>query len=675
MYSKIALNNVKKSFKDYTIYFLTLTLSVCIFYSFNSIESQKAIIEIGKSDLELMDSVITIIGLISLFVSFIQGLLILYANNFLIKKRKKEFGIYMSLGMGTKKISKILVLETFFVGLLSLLSGLILGIIFSQVLSLLTSQLFDIPMNEYIFIISFSAILKTVLYFSIIFILVIIFNTFIISRYKIIDMLNASRKNEAVKLKNPIVYIATFIISIIIIIIAYTYVIESGLDASNKLFIKSIILGVFGTFLLFFGLAGFALNLIKMNKNVYFKKLNIFILNQINNKVNTNFISMSVICLMLFFTIGMLSTGISFKNALEKSLENNTPFDASAKMNVSEDDEIKSISQSIKKLGYDFDNNEKYVEYTVYSSKSDMKKLLNGKIKEEDSTRLNKIEAYGSNIITISDYNKIRDLDGKNKINLNENEVLLISNNNKVINILNDILKYNRDLTIDDINCTVKNSKIITDALYTSVMDINMFTLIVNERLLKSIELENYTFSSININYSDELREKSEEKYSKLFKGFLEGKGNYKYGFILGTTKDQAYLENKGMTTTILFVGIYLGIVFLISSMAILSLQQLSEASDSIERYKSLKRIGSTDSMINKTIFAQTMIHFTLPLGLAFIHSTVAIYVITEFIKMFGRPNIGVSSIATALIFLVIYLGYFYATYVGYKNIVKTQIK
>lgn len=673
MYFKIALSNVKKSFKDYTIYFLTLTLSVCIFYSFNSIESQKAIIEIGKSDLELMDSVIKVIGLISLFVSFIQGSLILYANNFLIKKRKKEFGIYMSLGMGTKKISKILVLEAFFVGLLSLLSGLILGIIFSQGLSLLTSQLFDIPMNEYIFIISYSAILKTALYFSIIFILVIIFNTLIISRYKIIDMLNASRKNEAMKLKKPIIYIVTFIISIILIIIAYIYVIESGLDASNKLFIKSIILGIFGTFLLFFGLAGFALNLIKRNKNIYFKSLNMFILNQISNKVKTNFISMSVICLMLFLTIGMLSTGISFKNALEKDLKNNTPFDASARMNISEDDEIKSISESIHKLGYDFDNNEKYVEYTVYGSKSDIKKVFKDKIKEEDYKRLNKIETYGSSIITISDYNKIRNLDGKNKINLKKNEVLLISNSSKIVNIINDILKYNRELTIDDINCTVKNSKIITDALYTSAMDINMFTLIINDSLLKSIELKDYTFSSIDINYSDESRKRSEEKYSKLFKSFLEGKGNSKYGFILGTTKDQAYLENKGMTTTILFVGIYLGIVFLISSMAVLSLQQLSEASDNIERYKSLKRIGATDSMINKTIFVQTMIHFTLPLGLAFVHSTVAIYVITEFIKMFGRPNIGVSSIATALIFLVIYLGYFYATYAGYKNMVKNS--
>lgn len=673
MYFKIALNNVKKSFKDYTIYFLTLTLSVCIFYSFNSIESQKAIIEIGKSDLELMDSVVKIIGIISLFVSFIQGSLILYANNFLIKKRKKEFGIYMSLGMSTKKISQILVLETFFVGLLSLLSGLILGIIFSQGLSLLTSQLFDIPMNEYIFIISFSATLKTVLYFSIIFILVIIFNTFIISRYKIIDMLNASRKSEAMKLKNPIVYIVTFIIAIVLIIIAYIYVIESGLEAINELFIKSIILGIVGTFLIFFGLAGFALNLIKRNKHIYFKSLNMFILNQISNKVNTNFISMSVICLMLFLTIGMLSTGISFKNALEKGLENNTPFDASASMSFLESDEIKSISQSMNKLGYNFDDNEEYVEYKAYMTKLGIEELFKEQLKEYDDKYLKKIENYTLRILTISDYNKIRNLNGKDRIYLNENEVLLTSNNNEVVNVLNNILEYNKKISINNMNYTIKNNEVITDVLDTSEMNTNKFTLIINDSLLKNIELEDYTFSSININYSDELREKSEEKYSKLFKSFLEGKGNSKYGFILGITKDQAYLENKGMTTTILFVGIYLGIVFLISSMAILSLQQLSEASDSIERYKSLKRIGATDSMINKTIFAQTMIHFTLPLGLAFIHSTVAIYVITEFIKMFGRPNIGVSSIATALIFLVIYLGYFYATYVGYKNIVKNS--
>lgn len=200
MYCKIALNNVKKSFKDYSIYFLTLTLAVCIFYSFNSIESQRAILELSKSESDSLDMLLKIISGLSIFVSVILGCLIVYANNFLIKKRKKELGIYMSLGMGKQKISKILVLETLLVGFISLISGLILGIILSQGLSVFTSNLFDVSMSEYKFIISVIAIGKTLFYFGIIFILVIILNTFVISRYKIIDLLTSSRKNENIKI-------------------------------------------------------------------------------------------------------------------------------------------------------------------------------------------------------------------------------------------------------------------------------------------------------------------------------------------------------------------------------------------------------------------------------------------------------------------------------------------
>ena len=185
MYYKIAIGNVKKSFKDYTIYFLTLALVVCIFYSFNSIESQKAVLELKSSGKESINALVTVIAYISVFVSIVLGSLIIYANNFLIKKRKKELGIYMVLGMGKGKISRILVTETLIVGVMSLISGLLLGIIASQGLSLLTSKLFDIPMSDYSFIISISSIGKTILYFSIMFFLVIIFNTAIISKYSL----------------------------------------------------------------------------------------------------------------------------------------------------------------------------------------------------------------------------------------------------------------------------------------------------------------------------------------------------------------------------------------------------------------------------------------------------------------------------------------------------------
>ena len=206
MYSKIALKNVKKSFKDYTIYFLTLTLAVCIFYSFNSIESQKALVEVSSTEGDYVTILSDVISYISVFVAIILGSLILYANNFLIKKRNRELGLYMTLGMGKSKISKILIIETIIVGILSLISGLILGLISSQGLSILVSKLFEFKMDEYSFIISPSAISKTILYFGIMFLLVILFNTYIISKYKIIDLLKMGKKSEEIRFKNSFVY-------------------------------------------------------------------------------------------------------------------------------------------------------------------------------------------------------------------------------------------------------------------------------------------------------------------------------------------------------------------------------------------------------------------------------------------------------------------------------------
>ncbi|NFK75160.1 FtsX-like permease family protein, partial [Clostridium botulinum] len=196
MLFKISKNNVKRSFKDYAIYFLTLTFGVCIFYSFNSIESQKMIFNLNSSQNEVMTLINKLISGMSVFISFVLCGLILYANNFLIKKRKKEFAVYMTLGMKKSEISKIIIFETFIIGLISLIVGLFIGIIASQVLSVFTAKMFAISMVDYKFIISTSAILKTILYFSIIFILAIIFNATIISKYKLIDMINSSKKSE-----------------------------------------------------------------------------------------------------------------------------------------------------------------------------------------------------------------------------------------------------------------------------------------------------------------------------------------------------------------------------------------------------------------------------------------------------------------------------------------------
>ncbi|MCU5728618.1 ABC transporter permease, partial [Bacillus toyonensis] len=366
MYSKLAIGNVKKSLKDYAIYFLTLTLAVCIFYSFNSIESQKAFMEINASDRKYVPAIMNAISDVSVFISVILGGLILYANNFLIKKRKKELGIYMTLGMGRRNISRILVTETFLVGVISLVSGLIIGIGISQGLSTFALKLFDLPISKYKFAISTGAIGKSVVYFGIMFLLVMLFNVYVVSKYKIIDMLTAGRKNEDVKFRNPLIYVIAFIMCVASLGYAYVTVLKIGLNYNNPMLMVSIIIGILGTLLFFFSLSGFILYVVKKNKKVYFKGLNIFIIKQINSKVNTNFISMSVICLMLFITMVALSTGISFNRMMDETTKEITPFDAS--ITLENKDESYTIEDVLNKFNFKISNNEKYVSYNVFQT-------------------------------------------------------------------------------------------------------------------------------------------------------------------------------------------------------------------------------------------------------------------------------------------------------------------
>ncbi|MBO3387841.1 ABC transporter permease [Clostridium perfringens] len=680
MYFKIALNNVRKSFKDYSIYFLTLTLGVCIFYAFNSVGDQKAFLELGKRQAEYINILQRLISGISVFISCVLGGLILYANNFLVKKRKKELGIYMTLGMGKNKISKILTYETALVGIISLVVGLGVGIIVSQGISAFAAKLFEVSLSNYKFLLSTDAILKTILYFGIIFILVMLFNTFVISKYKLIDMLTAAKKNEDIKIKNPILTAIIFFISLGLLGVAYKLVIKVGLNPTDSMFLVSIVLGILGTLLLFFSLAGFVLYVLQKNKNVYLKGLNIFVLRQMNSKINTNFLSMTVICLMLFLTISTLATGLSFKNALEKGLENTTPFDASATYYIDKDSKIKTAEESIKELGFKFNPEDKIVSYNEYKlEKTNLESLLNKNAEGKNIKDIVEAMTYkGTNAISISSYNDIRALSGEKSVSLSNNEVLISSNLGEVENTLKNIIKNNDKIEIDGKEYKIANNaligegKVIKEAFESTGMTNNFFTLIVPDNIVSNLKP---IANKININFPKNSKEE-EQRVQKLFNDYRDGIVDLsKYGFVNGYTRARIYEDNNGMTNTVLFIGIYLGVIFLISSTAVLALQQLSEASDSIDRYKSLRRIGVSQKMINKSIFTQVSIYFGLPLVVALVHSVVAIKVVNGFLTMFNKPDIGASSLVTALIMVIVYGGYFYATYTGYKSTVKNALK
>lgn len=668
MYSKIALENVRKSFKDYTIYFLTLTFAVCIFYSFNSIESQKVVLEMNESQDIYMELIQSVISIISVFIAAILGSLIIYANNFLIKKRKKELGIYMTLGMSKGKISRILVQETFIVGVTSLIVGLIVGVIASQGLSVFTAKLFEVGMNQFRFIISFSAILKTILFFGIIFVLVMLFNTRIISKYQLIDLLLAGRKNEEIKVRKPWISFIIFILGVFALGTAYAIIMKIELLNDRQLFVISVLLGVIGTFLVFYGLTGFVLMFIQSRPNLYLKNLNLFVSRQISSSVNTNFISMSLICLMLFLTITGLSTGLSMKQSLENGIV--APFDASIYMFIDEESSVSKIEEALDRLKIDLS------EYQTASYES--YRLENLSLSEllknyADSSLQKKLEDgyWGVWAIKESQYNTVMALLGEPSVNLNGNQVLVTSNFSMINDAVKNFLKHESLININGQSYQIQNKALLDGEMYNSMFKSNIFTLIVPDEVVEGLWPSD---SYMNIEYGVD-KAGDEEKIANLLSDLKNGHVDYQENdfFLLGDTKLQIYEANRGTSSMILYVGLYLGIVFLISSAAVLALQQLSEASDSIERYKSLKRIGVPEKMINQTIFNQTFIYFMIPLILAIIHSIFGILSVNDFIKLYGQSDIITSSILTMLLLIVIYGGYFITTYTGYKTVIKNS--
>ena len=695
MLFKLSIRNMKKSFKDYAIYFLTLVLGVAIFYMFNSLDSQQAMLKVSESTRQMIQLMIQLLGMISVFIAIVLGFLIVYANNFLINRRKREFGIYMTLGMGRRQISSIILLETILVGILSLVVGIFIGVFASQFMSILVAKLFEADMSEFTFVFSIDSCIKTCIYFAVMYIAVMIFNTLTISRYKLINLLTAVRKNEKVKMKNPIVSILVFIASAVLLGYAY-YLVTGGvyeLRTDDEL-LKPILMGIVGTIGIFWSLSGFILRIIQTRKNIYLKGTNMFVLRQLNNKINTNIVSMSIICLMLFMTISVLSSSLSIKSALDSQLDKFTPVDVnlyktaylpesyvssySGKTIYNTEEQIEDskhpVSYTLEINGYDMNNLKDIVEIPIYTAPEWTLAYSLGDYYETTKSQYSMLAFDSSeSIIKISDYNKIAELYGEEQYNLNDDEYIVLCNYEQMENIRNQSLSTNSNIQINGKTYHSKYNKCKEGFIYLATTEINAGIILVPDNFeLKDEWIEQYFLVA---NYNAETEEgKKEIENTLIGSGDTEFFKNIKEkGINLdGSSRISIIESSKGLATIIIFIAIYLGIVFLIASSAILALKQLTESSDNKQRYTILRKIGCDEKMINQALFRQIFIFFMMPLILAMIHSIFGIKFILSMLEVLASPDeLLPSIIVTAVIMGVIYGIYFLATYFGSKNIIK----
>lgn len=684
MLFKISLKNIRKSLKDYTVYFFTLILGVAIFYVFNAIDSQSVMLDVRANVMDIIKLMNDMLSGVSVFVSCILGFLIIYASRFLIKRRNKEFGIYLTLGMSKRKISVILFFETLLIGIVSLVAGLVIGTILSQFMSVIVANMFDADMTKFKFIFSMKACIKTLIYFAIMYVLVMIFNTFSISRCKLIDLLNAGKKTEKVTMKNPVVCTIVFVIGVGILSYAYWMVTRGveSINIINKIGVP-IALGCVATFLIFWSVSGFMIRIFTSIKSVYYKGVNSFVLRQFCSKINTTVFSTTVICIMLFITISVLSAALSMKDSLSKDLDSMCPVDVqlakysydamseayatSQNMNEKDremlEDSKLSIIETLNNSGFDA---QKYfkdvVEYNIYNTGLTVKDTI-GDINTDDYQFMADTIMP---VMTIGDYNSVARLYGNSTYELNDDEYIIVADYKNMVMIRNQALKKGITLSVNGKEYKPRYNECKDGFVQIGVQNMNDGILVVPDNAVKPQQVRNMGLSADYRADTKEERYSIETQLDNLMKNI-----SFKKSFISWNSRIELAESSVGLGALVTFIALYLGIIFLISSAAILALRELSDSADNKERYGMLRKLGVDERMIDMALFKQIGIFFAFPLILALIHSVFGIKFINIILATMGMSSMAASIGLTLAFVAVIYGGYFLITYLCSRSIIR----
>ena len=724
MLFKLSFRNITRSVKDYAIYFFTLVLGVTLFYVFNSVGSQAAVLELNNAKKLIVELLSKILSGMSILVVAILGALIIYASRFLIKRRNKEFAIYLTLGMSKRKISRLLFFETLMIGIISLAVGLLVGIGASQLISILIGRLFEADMSKFQFVFSEKAFFDTILYFGLIYLVVIVFNTIIVGRLKIIDLLHGSKKSEKAFLKNPLLRAIVFVLAGFGLSYAYWWVTNdkvSMMDRINNLLLP-VAIGVITTFLLFWSFSGLIMEVLTRSKRFYYRGLNSFIFRQVSSKINTAVVSMSLISLLLFLTISILSLCFSINESMKKELAYNTPVDAfieltdyQAIFGPNGPGYGPSVDSSDKDWNSQVKESQKYMQKSIYQRLTEKDKEIAKSIKEHleinvyaDYTLTFKqalqaeyltglvgefMSKTAVPILRVSDYNKIAKLYHREEISLADNQYQILADYKPMSDSIDKSLASGFQINYRGQTLSPVAKKHLEGFVTSSGMKSNTGVLIVPDKIATDqaigsrVLLVNYNTSadhtaqqidndirriydlgnlSIEVHTTDEALQKTKEKS----KAEEQRPSGVSFSYM---TKILIYTSSIGLQAIATFVGFYLGIIFLISSAAILALKQLSESSDNIEKYAALRRLGASNKMLNRALFIQIAIFFVFPLLVGILHSVFGIKFASSIIEVFGSGGLLASIPITASMLILIYGGYFLLTYLSSKRIISEK--
>ena len=727
MLCKLAWGNVRRAGRDYLVYLLTLTLGVTVFYAFNTISMQVDIAGIDEEGLaQVMGSML---GYLTYFLAGVMAFLMVYANNFIMKRRKKEFGLYQVLGMGRGRVATIMALETVIVSVGAFVAGVVLGVGLSQLMTFFTASLFKTQIANFHFFFSVHAFNLTLACMLVMFVLTLLLNLRAVRRTKLIELMGAERRNESIKTRNPWIAIAIFTVGVLLVGVAYYRLLRDGFpltatdsklqEAMNQFGITTAMVTV-GTFALFWGLSGMLIKLLQSLRGVYWRGLNMFIVRQLAAKVNTVCFSMGVIAMLLFLAITSVTCGMSIANVMNENLERYAPADMSQTyvyytpdtldyykeyVNPSEADRMVLADTTVDLYpawhGKDksADNNDEtgkkvniadvagehvqidsYLSYPFGGSSpsvsaGEMCKTMGEKLPKAFGG--SKPDAIGLFVTPASQYNKLRQMMGEEPVSIGRDQYLLTCDmGGELIDLYTKYMAGGHALTLDGhtLKPATDKSDEDTAAIANSAMGSNPGTVVVADELLSQLNLQPYS-SSLLVNYKqgmDTTEADESIEYTVLDNLLVDGKEPGSWGIFI--TRSEMYAQAAQMNGLISYLAIYIGFVLVVACAAILSIQQLSNVADGSRSYRVLAQIGCDDRQIRHSVMAQQAVFFLFPLAVGLAHSFVALKVIIELVSIFGNMSIGGTVGLTCAIFLAAYGGYFLVTYLMSAGMVRAAI-
>lgn len=640
-YTKLALVNIKKNSKTYVPFIITCILSIMMYFIMHSLSVNEELID-GSGSLRFILSVG--VKLISIF----SAIFLFYTNSFLIKRRKKEIGLYNVLGLEKKHIAKISLLETLFIFSISVVLGMILGIFFNKLMFLFLLKLLKLPVIVGVRI-AFETFIMTLLIFTGIFTIIFLFNLLQIKLSNPIELLKGGQLGE----KEPKTKWIITGIGLITLSSGYAIAlsVESPLQAINLFFI-AVILVMIGTYALFTSGSIALLKVLRKNKRYYYKTNHFISISSLIYRMKQNAIGLANICLLSTAVLIMLSGTIALYIGMEDALRTRFPRDMILTTNtltIEESEEINDlVDQNLTKYKINYDQ---YVNYwdNAYVCQQDQNEFTLVDVDVIEGT--NYCILY---TLTIQDYNRLTN----QTIELSDNEILIHSSKGPFIQ--GDITVNQKTYTINDeinqLDFRAKNYQGVVDSYVIILNDINSFG--------ETDDLEYIIGFDVSNSHQEIL-----DLTKHLKQAFKDN--NFSVEINSVAANRAGFLE---ITGGLFFLGIFLGTLFLMATVLIIYYKQISEGYDDKERFEIIQKVGISKNEIKNTIRSQVLLIFFLPLIFTIIHIMFAFPIIIKLLAVLyltNEPLYLSTTIFSIIFFSIIYTMIFFLTAKTYYKIVE----